>query len=291
MDDTIQPVGPSKGLVERAKAMILSPKTEWPVVAAESDSVQNVFLKYVVPLAAIGPIASLIGGQVFGYGGFGFSFRLPLSTAIATSITQYVLTLVGIFVVAWVANFLSPKFGGKDSFAAAFKWVAYAYTASWVVGVIGLVPALGILGLLGLYSLYVLYLGATPMMAVPQDKSVGYTVVTVVATIVAYFVVGLLAASLTGMFTPGINAATIASANADQVNVSVPGYGEVKVTDANGTQTVTIPGYGEMKVTDEGGRQTVEIPGMGKVEVTKDGNTTRVQGEGFNAEVQSSSTQ
>jgi hypothetical protein len=132
MEDTIQPAGPSKGLVDRAKAMILSPKTEWPVVAAEGDSVQTVFLKYVVPLAAIGPVASLIGGQVFGLGGFGFNIRVPLTFGIASAITQYVLSLVGVFLIAWVANFLSPKFGGKDNFAAAFKWVAYAYTAGWV---------------------------------------------------------------------------------------------------------------------------------------------------------------
>lgn len=274
MNDPIQPAGSSKGLIDRAKAMIVSPKTEWPVVAAESDSVQGVFTKYVVPLAAIGPIASLIGGQVFGYGAFGFSYRPSLMSSITTAILTYCLTLVGVFVVAWVANFLSPKFGGKDSFPSAFKWVAYAYTAAWVVAIVGLIPALGILSLLGLYSLYVLYLGATPVMAVPQDKAVGYTVVTVVATIVAYFIVATVAGSLVAAFTPGISSATIASATAngstEQVQVDVPGYGQLRVTD-NGN-----------------GRSTVEIPGMGKVEVTEDGDTMRIEGEGFETEVRAS---
>jgi hypothetical protein len=206
MNDTIQPAGPSKGLIDRAKSMILTPKTEWPVVAAESDSVQSVFLKYVVPIAAIGPVAMLIGSQVFGYGAFGFTYRPSLGSALGSAITSYVLTLAGVFLVAFIANFLSPKFGGKDSYASAFKWCAYAFTAAWVIGIVSLVPALSILTLLGLYSLYVLYLGASPMMGVPQDKAVGYTVVTVIATIVVYFVVAALAASLTPMWTP---AATI----------------------------------------------------------------------------------
>jgi hypothetical protein len=206
MNDTIQPAGPSKGLVERAKAMILTPKTEWPVVAAESDTVRNVLFRYVVPIAAISPLAMLIGSQVFGYGAFGFTYRPPLGMALGSAITSYVLTIAGVFVVAFIANFLSPRFGGKNNYAAAFKWCAYAFTAAWVVGIVNLVPALSILTLLGLYSLYVLYLGASPMMGVPQDKAAGYTAVTVIATIVVYFVVAAVAASLTPMWSP---AATI----------------------------------------------------------------------------------
>jgi hypothetical protein len=272
MNDTIQPAGPSRGLVERAKAMILTPKTEWPVVAAEPDSVQNIFLKYAVPLAAIGPVASLIGGQVFGLGGFGITIRIPLTFAIATAITQYVLSLAGLFLIAWVANFLSPKFNGKDSYVAAFKWVVYAYTAAWVAGVVGIIPALGLLVLLAaIYGLYVLYLGATPVMAVPQDKAGSYTAVTIVATIIVYFVVVAVAGSVTALFMPSPYAASIANAgSADQVQVDLGNYGQLKVTD-NGN-----------------GNSTVELPGMGRVEMTRDGDMVKVQGEGFNATVQNS---
>jgi hypothetical protein len=272
MNDTIQPAGPSKGLIDRAKSMILTPKTEWPVVAAEPDSVQNIFLKYAVPLAAIGPIASLIGGQVFGLGGFGITIRIPLTFAITTAITQYVLSLAGLFVIAWVANFLSPKFGGKESYVSAFKWVVYAYTAAWVAGIVGLVPALGLLVLLAaIYGLYVLYLGATPVMAVPQDKAASYTAVTIVATIIVYFVVVAVAGSITALFMPSPYAASIASAgDAGQVQVDLGDYGQLKVSD-NGD-----------------GNSTVELPGMGKVEMTRDGDVVKVQGEGFNATVQNS---
>jgi hypothetical protein len=274
MVDTLQSADPSKGLVERAKAIIVSPKTEWPVIAAEGDSVQTVFLKYVVPLAAIGPIASLIGGQVFGYGGFGFTIHMPLGFALATAITQYVLSLVGVFLIAWVANFLSPKFGGKDDFAAAFKWVAYAYTAAWVAGILGIIPALGMLTLLAaLYGLYVLYLGATPVMVVPQDKSGSFTAVTIVAAIVVYFVVFTVAGSIAGLFAASpYSAAAIASSS------GVGGAENVEVD---------LGDYGTLKVTDNGnGNQTVDIPGMGKVEMTQDGEMVKVEGEGFKATVQ-----
>jgi hypothetical protein len=266
MNETISPVGPSRGLVDRAKAMILTPRTEWPVVAAEADSVSNVLIKYVVPIAAISPVAMLIGSQVFGYGAFGFTYRPSLGTALASAITSYVLTIAGVFLVAFIANFLSPRFGGKDSYTAAFKWCAYAFTAAWVVGIVNLVPALSILTLLGLYSLYVLYLGATPMMGVPQDKAAGYTVVTVIATIVVYIVVGALASSLAPMWTPTATIADVSSGDPANVELNLGEYGQLKVTD-NG-----------------GGNQTIELPGIGKIEMSQDGDTVRINADGLNAE-------
>src|SRR5690606_14492177 len=122
----------SAPLVDRAKSIILSPKTEWPKIATETDSVKDIFLKYAVPLAAIGPVASLIGGQLFGYGGmFGFSWKPSIGSASSMSITSYVLSLVSLFIVAWIANFLSPKFGGQESFEKAFRLCAYSFTAAW----------------------------------------------------------------------------------------------------------------------------------------------------------------
>ena len=57
-------------------------------------------------------------------------------------------------------------------------------------------PAIGFLGILALYGLYLFYLGATPVMSVPQDKSVGYTVVTIVGAIVLYIIVGAITAAI-----------------------------------------------------------------------------------------------
>lgn len=256
------PLSTSGGsLVDRAKSIILSPKEEWPKIAAEPGTVKDVFLKYAVPLAAIGPVAGLIGGQVFGLGGFGFSWKPSIGTALSMAIGSYVLSLVSLFIVAWIANFLSPKFGGQDSFEKAFKLCAYSFTAAWIVGIIGLIPSLGILGLLGLYSLYLLYVGATPMMGVPSDKAAGYTAVTVIAAIVLNLVAGAIIGAMAG---PSIYGGAIA-AGGDEM-------------------TVNIPGMGEMQITDEGDRQTIEVPGVGTVEVTQNGDTVTIDSEEFQGE-------
>ncbi len=264
-----QSSSPASGLVGRAKAILLSPSTEWPVIAGETESVQSLFMRYVVPLAAIGPICGFIGGQVFGIGAFGFRYHPSLIAGLSTAIVGYVLALVSIFVVGWVANFLADKFGGTQNYERAFRLCAYAFTAGWVAAVFQIVPTLAVLALLGsLYGIYLFYLGATPMMAVPKDKAAGYTAVTIIGVIVVYIVVALVSASITGLFG---TAATIGNIGANE-------------SDA-GTFEMNVPGQGKIKIHGDGDNATMEIPGVGTMHVSKDGNSVKIDSDTVKAEV------
>jgi hypothetical protein len=218
------------GLVERVKAILLRPKEEWPKIAADPSTPGDIVTRYAIPLIAIGPIATFIGGQIFGYGAFGFSYRPGLVAGLTGAIVQFVTALVALVVVTLLADFLAPKFGGESNRRQAFKWVAYSCTAAWVGGVFGLIPSLALLGsLLGLYSLYLLYVGATPVMKVPQDKAVGYTAVTVVAAVVLFWVATAVTAAVTAAV---VGTAALGSSIADRGgdlsgSVTIPGVGTV----------------------------------------------------------------
>jgi sterol desaturase/sphingolipid hydroxylase (fatty acid hydroxylase superfamily) len=179
-------------LADRVKKILLQPKQEWPVIDAEATSVGDLYRGYIVPLAAIGPAAGIIGWSVFGVRVpfVGTTYRVPLGSAIASGIVQYVLALVGVFVLALIIDALAPSFSGQKSQIQALKVAAYSSTAAWLAGVFALVPALAILAILGLYSLYLLYLGLPVLMKAPQEKALGYTVVVVIAGIVLFFVIG-----------------------------------------------------------------------------------------------------
>ncbi|MBO0749638.1 MAG: YIP1 family protein [Porphyrobacter sp.] len=216
------------GLVDRVKAILLKPKEEWPKIAAEPTTPGDILTRYAIPLIAIGPVASFIGGQVFGFGALGITFRPGLIAGLSTAIVTFVMSIVALVVVTFIAEFLAPKFGGEASRPQAFKWVAYGATASWVGAVFGLIPSLGLLGLVAaLYSLYLFYLGATPVMKVPQDKAAGFTAVTVVCAIVAMVVVSAVTSAVAGVFGA---VPTIASATDDgklSGTLSIPGVGSI----------------------------------------------------------------
>lgn len=217
-------------LVDRAKAIILTPKDEWPRIAAEPTTQADILKSWVLPLAAIGPVARLIGEQVFGYGAFGFSYKPSLASSLASAIIGYGLTIAGVFVLALIVDFLAPKFNGTPGRLNAFKLAAYGATAAWIAGIFGLIPMLGVFALLGIYSLYLFYTGVTPVMAVPADKAGGFTAATFLAAFVLYLVVALLTGSLVGMFA----GSAITAANSGNVSgtVTVPGVGAIDLDKA-----------------------------------------------------------
>ncbi|RSY26150.1 Yip1 family protein [Sphingomonas koreensis] len=216
----------SSNLIERIKNILLKPKEEWERIDAEPATVGGLMTGWVVPLAAIGPVAGLIGGLVFGYGGmFGITIRPSVTMAVTGAVISYLLALLCAWLFSKIIDALAPSFGGQKNPVQAMKVAAYSGTAAYLAGVFQIIPALGILGLLGLYSLYLLYLGLPRLMKAPADKAMGYTIVTVVVAIVLFFVVGVVTEALPVLLPPrAITSATMSG------EVSVPGVGKVDLS-------------------------------------------------------------
>jgi hypothetical protein len=184
-------------LVERAKNILLTPAKEWDVIKGEQLTIMDMFTKYAMILAAIPAIAGFIGYSVIGIS-FGFgTFRVPIGTSLVWAILQYILSLGGVFLIAFIMDALAPNFGCTKNLAAAVKIVVFSYTASWVAGILNIIPSLGILvGLASLYSLFLMYMGMQKIKEVPKDKMVGYFVVTIIAAVVVYFVIGMIVGAI-----------------------------------------------------------------------------------------------
>lgn len=187
-------------LVSRAKNIIMSPKTEWPVIAGEEPNVGKIFTGYVLPLALIPTIASILG-----FGLFSFGARGSFAWGIAMGLVQLITAFFGVYVTAFVIDLLAPNFGSQKNLGRSVQLVAYSYTPVWVAGVFLIIPIIGWLaGLAGLYGLYLLYIGIPHMMKTPQDKVVIYMVVSVLVLLVVYFLVSaILSTIFLGIFGLG----------------------------------------------------------------------------------------
>lgn len=183
-------------IVERVKGLVLDPKVEWRAIDAEEHTVQDLFTRYVMPLAAIPAVASFIGYCIVGSGPFGATVRMPLGAGVSYAVLSYVLNLAFVFVLAQVIHAFSPKFEGHGEFIDALKVASYTPTPVWVAGIFSLVPSLSIIGfLISLYSLYLLYVGLPVLTEPPEDKALPYfcvVVLTVIVLSVAFYVIAQL---------------------------------------------------------------------------------------------------
>lgn len=192
-------------LVERVRQLLLSPRTEWEVIDAEPTTLAALYTGYILPLAAIGPIAQIIGYSVFGITiPFMGTYRVPIGSAITSAVVAYILTLVGTYVLALIIDALAPTFNGQRNPIQALKVAAYSSTAAWVAGIFALIPGLRLLGILGVYSLYLLYLGLPVLMKSPKEKALGYTLVVVLAAIVLFMLIGVIAGRFMALPTAGM---------------------------------------------------------------------------------------
>jgi len=190
--------GPGGSLPGRIKAILLTPRREWPRVAQEHTDVAELYLRYIMPLAAIPPLCKLIGwALLYSYIDFG--------SALIAALAAYVLGLAGIAALALIAGRLAPRFDGQADIGQAFKLVAYATTPGWIGGVFRLVPGLAVLSvLMSLYSIYLIYSGAQAMLAVPEDRTASYTATVVFVAILVLVACAVIVTGLAGVKAIGM---------------------------------------------------------------------------------------
>lgn len=167
-------------MLDRIKGILIEPRSEWTKVAVEPATVQSLYTTWIMILAAIGPLLMLVGAVAFG---FVFGVRI--------AIVAYLNALIGVGVLAAIADLLAPTFGGSRDYVASLKLTAYSFTAVWIAEIALIVPVLGWLVLLAGagYACYLFLLGAPVLRKCAADRAVPYTLVVLLCAIVLSYLV------------------------------------------------------------------------------------------------------
>lgn len=216
-------------LISRVKRILLSPSTEWPVIEQESHTVKDLYLSYLLPLAGIAALATLLGIVLFGYRMGPVAVSYGFGQALGLALMGLVVSMVSVYILGWIITALAPTFHGEKNFVRGFTVAAFSMTGALVGSFSNILPALSwLLGLLGaLYSLYLLYKGLPILMKSPPDKAMGYTVVVVIAALITNVVLTALLAGL--MPNPWSAVGAGLDGQGAEVTIRTPG-GEVTTT-------------------------------------------------------------
>jgi Yip1 domain len=195
----ILPKKTNMNIIERAKNILTTPKTEWEVINTESATPMSLLTGYVMLLALIPAVAGLLGSVLFaGRWSFGMGY------ALTSAIISYVISIVAYFVLTYAIDLLANSFDSQKDINKSAQVAAYASTASYIAGALNFIPFLGLLVTLGgaIYAGYLIYLGIGPLKKTPEDKKVVYTIVAIIINIAAIMIIGAIlgAILLTGLF-------------------------------------------------------------------------------------------
>lgn len=196
----MEPVTPATktSVIDRAKNIITQPAKEWDVISMETPNQSQIITGYVLMLAGAAAIAAFIGYGFIGFNSGFLGIRIAgVDWGIYQALSVLIGAIIGVYICAMVIDALAPSFGSEKNMGRSVQLVAYSYTPTWVGGLLAIYPPLSFIGaLFGLYGLYIMYLGIPKLKKTSEDKQTGYFVVSIIAVIVVYLVIGLIMSRL-----------------------------------------------------------------------------------------------
>src|SRR3546814_19028685 len=91
--------------------LLIAPRQAWPQIADDRHTARELYMRQVLPLAAIGPLCSFVGLALIGIDlPLLGHYRVPLLSGIAHARVSSVLTLLGAFAPAQLIYPLAPPF-------------------------------------------------------------------------------------------------------------------------------------------------------------------------------------
>jgi Yip1 domain len=168
--------------LRRIVYLVFRPSAEWDRIAAEETSVDALLRRYILPLAMLAPVGTVIGMKTFdrdwdpvhGY-------LVPPEQILAAGVATYFATIGSIFVLAAIFSLLAPTFGARRDYLAALKVATYGAIPVMLAGATLLLPVMAIVAMVGLcHTLFLLWIGAQRVLNVPRGTQTEFIGISLV---------------------------------------------------------------------------------------------------------------
>ena len=176
------PVAAPMQTLRRIVYLIFRPTAEWDAIATEKTLVDALLRSYILPLALLAPIATVIGMKTFdrewdpvhGY-------LVPADQIFATGATTFFAIVGSIFLLAAIFVLIVPMFGGARDYLAALKVATYGAIPVMLAGATLLLPVMAIVGVAGMcHTLFLFWLGARRVLNVPAGGEAEFVGISIV---------------------------------------------------------------------------------------------------------------
>ena len=90
-------------LIDRAKNIIMSPKTEWAVIAAEEPNNGSMVTGYALPLILLSAAAAFIGYGLIGYDVLGVKMGV-INWGLHHALMAIIIGIFSIYIISYVVD-------------------------------------------------------------------------------------------------------------------------------------------------------------------------------------------
>lgn len=177
------------------KGALFDPEATWRGYLPEADNWQRTAFLLTGPLIILAAVLGYLIG-LLGSGAYVFGLR----PTIMMTVLGIVFSAIAAGIVAFIVSTLAGMFGGKRSFALGLAATSLAFVPGYLGQALRWLPWVGGLVFLGLfiYALVLLWRIIPMYLEVPAGKRVGHYILTLIATILVMFLIGMLLRPLMG---------------------------------------------------------------------------------------------
>ena len=129
---------PTRAILQRIQNIVLTPKTEWPVIAPEATSIAQLYTGYVMPLAAFAALMTFVHMSLIGLSvPFSGTIRTPITSGLVYTVVAFGFGLLGVFLLGLIINGLMFWLAGN--FVGGFHVAGFlpAFLGSIVMSLVG----------------------------------------------------------------------------------------------------------------------------------------------------------
>lgn len=195
-----------KAIYQRVKALVFQPRQTWEAIDDTVLTTRQLILSTLLPLAAIPAIAFFIGYSISGVRiPFAGVYRMAWWQSLITALVGYGVTVANVWLLGVSISKIGVWFGAAENPENGLKAAVFSYSPFLAAGVLYIIPNLGIVvTLIGLYACYLLYLGVPRLMHPPENRTVLYSILSVMVAIVLYTLFNQITQLMLNLFGPDL---------------------------------------------------------------------------------------
>jgi Yip1 domain len=184
--------------LRRIVYLVFRPKAEWDAIAGEQTSVDALLRRYILPLALLAPVATVIGMKTFDrdwdpvHG-----FLVPADKILAAGVTTYFATVGSILVLAAIFTLIAPMFGVVRDYLAALKVATYGAIPVLLTGATLFLPVMAIVTMVGVcHTLFLFWVGVRRVLHVPHGAAAEFVGISLVLLTFLSVLIGAAASAI-----------------------------------------------------------------------------------------------
>lgn len=166
----------------RVLRLILTPTEAWDEIASEPVSIDRLIARYIVPLALLAPIASVIGMSTFDAAWDpAHGYLVPHDAIWSAGAATLFASIASIFLLAAIFVLIAPMYGSSRSYPSALSVATYGAVPVLVAGALLVLPVMVMVSVVALcHSLYLYWIGVKRVLAVPEEARTEFVGVSLV---------------------------------------------------------------------------------------------------------------